>query len=134
MSRTRQPPRYSEHQFEEIELSPFRKHLPLRPDKPSVICDLWRSTSIRIALAAILSVLMIICAAVVAFSIGKSIQSSYCSKHPDPAPIFIVTPSLVTAVQITQSNVATSIAETLVSSWQSKEVATATVIASATAA
>ncbi|KAH7381240.1 hypothetical protein DE146DRAFT_279520 [Phaeosphaeria sp. MPI-PUGE-AT-0046c] len=134
MHRAFQEPQHSEHRFEDIELSSFPKHLPLRPDKPSHLRKTWLKTSNRIALAVSISIIIIVCAAVAAFSIGKSLQNSQYRKHSDHTPTRIVTPNPVTLLHVTQTSVVTSTAETLVSSWQSMEVATAPASASATAA
>lgn len=123
------PPGYSEHQFDDIELTPFPKHLPLRPDKGSFLRSQWRKRSTRIALAIVASIIILICAGVASFSVGKAIQTAQHAKHPNPTPTQVVTPSAVTTVQITQTSVATSTSEMLVSSWQSTEVATATACA-----
>lgn len=121
---TPQPPHLSVQAFEEIELTPFPRHLPLRPSKPSILRTQWRKTSVRITAAIIISLIVIISAGVAAFSVGKSIQRSHHAKHPDPT--MVVTPSAVTTVQVTQTSVASTTSEMLVSSWQSTAVATAT--------
>lgn len=95
-------PPLSHYELEDIELSPFPKHPPLRPDRRSRLRALWKQRSIRIALGVLAFVLLIVSMSVAAMYVGRSIQMQEFEKHPDLPITITVTPSkVVTTVAVT---------------------------------
>jgi hypothetical protein len=64
-------------------------YLPLRPDKQ----PFWRSTSIRINLGILFSILLSAAASIAALFTGKRLQPAKVAKHPDVASTIFVAPS-----------------------------------------
>lgn len=83
------------YELEDIELSPYPEHFPLRPDRRSRLRVLWQQRSIRIALRILAFLLLIVGMGVAAAYVGRSIQMKEFEKHRDLPITIPVTPVIV---------------------------------------